>query len=118
MVVVSLDHGSRLLQHINGTGRLAVNLLAEDQHEVALKCASKADDKFTGIGWSTGADGLPLIDGSAGWLSCRVDSQVQGGDHDILLCAVLDSAVPAPLPRPLIYGRRAFGTHSTLAGSQ
>jgi flavin reductase (DIM6/NTAB) family NADH-FMN oxidoreductase RutF len=113
MIVVALDHKSRVLGVINETGQLSINLLADDQRDLADCFATKSDNKFKFVRWRLRGE-LPAIDGNAGWLGCRVAHQVRGGDHDLLLCDVVDTAAPAMARRPLVYGSREFGTHSGL----
>ena len=114
MIVVALNQTSRLLELINGTGRLGINLLAEGQQDVADCFASKSDNKFESVRWRLRGE-LPAIEGSAGWLGCRVAKQLGGGDHDLLLCDVVDTVRPTVARRPLVYGSREYGTHSGLS---
>jgi flavin reductase (DIM6/NTAB) family NADH-FMN oxidoreductase RutF len=109
MILVSLDNNSRLLRHIRSSGRFGLNLLASEQSDLARRFASKADDKFAGIGYDTAA-GAPILPGTSGWVSCEVHDELPGGDHTILLGTVVeaDSAGRAPLT----YYSRSFGTHT------
>lgn len=112
MVLVSLDRGSDLLAVVQSTNQLGVNILASDQHGLALQFARKGANKFTGVGWST-RRGVPRLDGVSGWLACDVADLVPGGDHILALCTVVD-AQTQPTGLPLTYRSRAFGTHTPL----
>ncbi|WP_433505542.1 flavin reductase family protein [Pseudonocardia halophobica] len=111
MVCVALDRGSRLLAAVHETRRVGINLLAEGHDALAMRFASKGDDKFAGTAWTLSA-GLPRLDGNAGWVAGEVLDFVGGGDHVVLFCLV--TAAETADRRPLVYSRRTFGTHSGL----
>jgi flavin reductase (DIM6/NTAB) family NADH-FMN oxidoreductase RutF len=108
MVLVSLDRSSDLLRLVRRSLMFGVNVLHSGQSALASAFARKGEDKFHGIDWTLD-NGVPRLDGSAGWLACRVERLVKGGDHIVVLGRVV--AVrhdPAP---PLTYYQRGFGTH-------
>jgi flavin reductase (DIM6/NTAB) family NADH-FMN oxidoreductase RutF len=113
MVVVALDRGSDLLAKVRLTRRLGVNVLGVSHHVLAVQFAGKGEGKFSGVAWSA-ADGLPRLDDAIGWLACRVEGFLDGGDH-VLLTARVEDALAAPAP-PLTYHRRVFGTHAGFPG--
>jgi flavin reductase (DIM6/NTAB) family NADH-FMN oxidoreductase RutF len=109
MVSVALDRSSQLLSVVRRTRRMGVNLIGFEQHELALTFAQKGDAKFAGVAWEEDG-GVPRLCAAPGWLACRIDRLVSGGDHVLALGIVLAGAV-ADAP-PLIYQQRTFGTHS------
>lgn len=111
MVTVSLGRESVLLTHVQRSGTIGVNILADGQEDIASRFARSRDDKFDGIEWSWDAR-LPRLGDCAGWLTCSVDEAIEGGDHVVLLARV-NSAHTSSAP-PLVYARRRFGTHSAL----
>jgi len=113
LVMFALDRQSRLLDKVEDTGRFGVNVLQFAQAELATTFATKRDDKFAGIEWST-RDGLPYLAGSPGWAVGSVHELVPGGDHIIVIGRIHDIA--SQTAAPLIYGGRTFGTHSHLPG--
>jgi flavin reductase (DIM6/NTAB) family NADH-FMN oxidoreductase RutF len=112
LVTVALDQHSALLARIQQTGRLGINVLGSADDELALRFASGGTDRFAGVGWSL-AQGLPRLDGAAGWAACDLRQVVDGGDHRLLI-ALVGHAESYPVP-PLVYGHRTFGTHSRFA---
>jgi flavin reductase (DIM6/NTAB) family NADH-FMN oxidoreductase RutF len=112
LVTVALDQHSALLARIAKTGRLGVNVLGSADDELALRFARGGTDRFAGVGWSL-AQGLPRLDGAAGWAACELRQAVDGGDHRLLI-ALVGHAESHPVP-PLVYGHRTFGTHSGFA---
>ncbi|HEY2672601.1 MAG TPA: flavin reductase family protein [Rugosimonospora sp.] len=114
MVLVALDQSSNLLDRLRRTRRFGVNILRSNQDALARRFAGRGGDKFRGVPW-TEANGLPRLHDAIGWIACRADAFVEGGDH-ILVPGVVEQAVAVP-GAPLAYHRRTFGTHSESAGS-
>lgn len=112
MILISLDKGSETLELITRSQTFGLNILASDQHGTALAFAKKGGvGKFSGIRWDIDGE-IPRIAGAAGWVACRVDRFVEGGDHVIVLGNVVTAEHDHRAP--LVYHRRAFGTHSAL----
>ncbi|MFE6366041.1 flavin reductase family protein [Streptomyces sp. NPDC057806] len=109
LVTVAFDRGSRVLAQILAERRFGVNLLGSAQADLAVLFASRYVDRFAQVDWHLD-DGLPRLDGAAGWLECDLHEAVEGGDHLLLLGHVV-GASRAELP-PLVYAYRTFGTHS------
>lgn len=79
--------------------RFAVNILSESQREISQRFASDAQNKFDGVGWAPGIEGVPVIEGCSAYLECRKSANYPGGDHTIFLGEVenLHRAAHAPL---------------------
>ncbi|WP_228001531.1 flavin reductase family protein [Nocardia australiensis] len=111
MVLVALDRGSETLAHITSTDMFGLNVLACAQQDTALAFAKKGGTgKFEGIGWDLD-HGLPRLHDAAGWVACRSERFVEGGDHVIMLGAAI--AAEHRDCDPLTYRLRTFGTHSS-----
>jgi flavin reductase (DIM6/NTAB) family NADH-FMN oxidoreductase RutF len=108
MVLVSLDKTSELLGHVRRAQVLGVNVLHAGQAALATAFARKGTDKFSGVGWAL-EHGVPRLDGVMGWLACRVERLVEGGDHVVVFGRVV-AAAGSP-GAPLTYHQRRFGTH-------
>jgi flavin reductase (DIM6/NTAB) family NADH-FMN oxidoreductase RutF len=114
LMLVCLDTGSRTLEAIRRSRRMAVNVLARHQEGLAAAFASKAPEgeKFAGVSHQM-VDGVPVLDGAVAWLTGRLTELVPGGDHIIGLAAV--ERVGAPGGDPLVYfrgGYRALAEHA------
>ena len=70
--------------------------------------ARTLDDKFTGIDWSAGLGGAPLLDGAVAQFQCRNAFRYYGGDHVIFLGAV-EAYWHGP-GEPLLCSRGSFGS--------
>ncbi|WP_367133726.1 MULTISPECIES: flavin reductase family protein [Streptomyces] len=112
MVSAALDRGSGLLARILATGRFGVNVLGAQQEALALRFAHRSAGRFAGVGWEYDR-GLPRLPDAPGWLVCELASVVEGGDHLLLLGAVVHARTATAAP--LVYGHRTFGTHSAFA---
>jgi flavin reductase (DIM6/NTAB) family NADH-FMN oxidoreductase RutF/DNA-binding IclR family transcriptional regulator len=67
----------------------AVNILAEDQVDVSNRFAKSGPNRFDGIAYSKGTDGVPLLEGSVAQLECRREATYPGGDHVVFIGRVL-----------------------------
>lgn len=111
MVLAALDNRSSLLANIRRSGFFGVNILSHGQKDTALSFARKSEDRFAGIPWSFD-QGLPRLEGTAGWIVCKLAEAVPGGDHSILLGHVRQAN--STDIAPMVYSHRQFGTNSEL----
>ncbi|MBS0347811.1 MAG: flavin reductase family protein [Proteobacteria bacterium] len=63
----------------------AINILADDQQDISQRFASRSDDKFAGLPFTEGLDGVPLLPGCVAWFECRQFSRHEGGDHVVFI---------------------------------
>ncbi len=88
--------------------QFGVSILAQGQSPIATRFATKAIDKWDGTPSKPGrATRIPLIEGAAARLECRVHSRADGGDHTILIGEVLTA--DANGDEPLLHFDRSFG---------
>lgn len=82
---------------IEATGSFCANVLAPGQEDLARRFAISGADKFAGVSWTSApATGSPLITGSAAWIDCRIHSQIEAGDHWLVLGEVRELSVHQP----------------------
>lgn len=71
------------------TGRFAVNLLAGDGGDLALRFAGvggvSGEAKFLGANWATDDWGLPILPGAVASFSCAVSEAVNAHSHQVFL---------------------------------
>lgn len=70
-----------------------VNMLGDGQREVSERFASMIENKFDGIDFETGLDGIPVLLGCIANLECRVVNAFDGGDHSIFVGEVEKATV-------------------------
>ena len=73
----------------NAASAYCVNILAQNQHDLAGTFAARGADKFSGVSWHQGATGAPILDGSVGHFDCAAHEMVEAGDHAILIGRVV-----------------------------
>ena len=83
-----------------------VNVLAEDQVDLAERFAQSGGDKFSGLLLRECPIGIPLLSGVAASFACRIAARHPGGDHIILVGEVL--AYEQSERAPLLYARGRY----------
>jgi flavin reductase (DIM6/NTAB) family NADH-FMN oxidoreductase RutF len=106
MLLVCLNQSSSTGGAIHRARRFAVNILREDQVDLASRFATKSPDKFAGVALM--AEGsVPLLEGALAAIECSVREEVSAGTHTVFIAEVTRAtATPGP---PLAYFRGTFG---------
>lgn len=110
LILVCVDRGSNTLPAIRSAGNFTVNILAAGREELALRFASKRDDKFDGVNWELPelSKGGPILrDDAASYLVCKIDQEIEAGDHQIFIGEAVEAGVQQAHP-PLLYHDRGF----------
>lgn len=108
LVQFSVSNTSHSLAVLLEVGRFCVNVLAEDQEHVCRVFASKAEDKFEGMGWRPSANGMPQLSDVLAHIDCDVHATLVAGDHTIVVGEVTDLAVDHD-GGPLVFFRGGYG---------
>jgi flavin reductase (DIM6/NTAB) family NADH-FMN oxidoreductase RutF len=111
LVLVGLEHEAATRAAVAATGAFNVSVLTRTQEFIADRFAGRApaiDAAWRDVPHHLGANGLPLIEGCAAWLECRLVEMHPAGDHDICVGEV--TAATAGSGDPLILWDRAFWT--------
>lgn len=106
VISVCVAKSGRVFPTLTKSTRFAVNILSDQQRDLAMHFASDAENRFTGTKWEAQADGAPMFPNASARLNCIVHDRVDAGDHEILLGKVVyydHSANP-----PLTYCRGVF----------
>lgn len=106
LVLICVDRTVNTHAAIAGAGHFAINILEQRQEHLSRRFASSETDKFTGVAWSLGEHGLPLLEGVLATVECRLANELPGGDHTIFVGEVLGAQVRAGLP--LLYYRGGY----------
>jgi flavin reductase (DIM6/NTAB) family NADH-FMN oxidoreductase RutF len=110
LVLVCVDRSSNTLPAIRHSQAFTVNILAAGREQLALLFASKSDDKFVAVAWEASqfANAGPILSqDAAAHLVCRVQQEIEAGDHWVFIGEVVDAAVQEA-HGPLLYHRRTF----------
>jgi flavin reductase (DIM6/NTAB) family NADH-FMN oxidoreductase RutF len=111
MVLVCIDRASNTYACIKANGTFTASFLGSGQHDVSVRFAQRAEDKFREVPHRLATNGAPVVDGSVGHVECVVVAEYPGGDHQILLARVAAGETGDGFP--LVFFR---GGYSTLAG--
>jgi len=81
---------------VEASGAFALHLLGEDQLEWVWRFglqSGRSADKFADLDVETAATGSPLLKNAVGWLDCRVEERLDGGDRTVYLAEVVQTQV-------------------------
>jgi len=112
LVLWSLRIGAPSRPAFEEASHFAVNILAENQAELANRFATPHPDKFAGVARAEGMGGTVLLDGCVAHLECSRELSHPGGDHLILIGQV--RRFVAWERAPLIFCKGAFRSAGSL----
>lgn len=119
LVLWSIDKGAFSLETFRNAEYFAVNVLSREQVDISNRFASRGEDKFSGIEYSAGAGGAPLLADYAAQFECRSWQVYEGGDHLILVGEVVDYRY-RDIHQPLVFSRGSYAvsvSHPAMAKS-
>jgi len=106
LLLVCVAHDADFHGVITNAAQFGLSILAEDQELVSRRFAADVNDRFAGIGWTTHATGVPLIEGAVAHVVCATREPHDAGDHTVFFGEVLDGEV---FPRePLLHHRGGY----------
>lgn len=118
LVLACIDRRSGSLPVVERAGAFALNMLAEDQAELARRFATRGGvDKFAGGAWRAACTGAPVLDSALAWLDCKLVACYPGGDHTILIGRAVASFVNTLSLAPLMYFGGCYHQLGALAGT-
>jgi len=86
LVSWGLRISSKSLETFQKAGAFAINILAEDQKDLSARFASSSiPDKFEGVAWRPGLQGLPVIEDCVATFECTKFAEHDAGDHVLFL---------------------------------
>ncbi|MEV4133483.1 flavin reductase family protein [Dactylosporangium sp. NPDC049742] len=94
---------------VRGAGLVGVHVLTAGQEPVARTFAARGVDRYAtyataGGTWTSGPDGVPLLDGVLAVLICEVVNHVEAGDHVIVVASPVHAAHHSDATAtPLVY---------------
>jgi len=92
LILVCIDREAASHDKLIAVETFTVNVLAEDQADVARRFAKEpAETRFGQVAWHRASQGSPVLDGAAAWLECVSSGVMPGGDHSIVLGRVIAS---------------------------
>jgi flavin reductase (DIM6/NTAB) family NADH-FMN oxidoreductase RutF len=111
LVLWSLAQAAASLPVFRAGSHYAINVLANDQKLLAERFALRGADRWSGVSFTDGVGGAPLLAGAAATFECFNRSRYEEGDHVIFVgeverCAWRKGASPL-----LFHGGRYYTEH-------
>jgi flavin reductase (DIM6/NTAB) family NADH-FMN oxidoreductase RutF len=92
LVCLANQHFTREL--IEASGTFGLHLLGEERLDWVWRfgtATGREIDKFDGLPTRQGAGSVPLLEGAAAWLACRVEDRWNIGDRTAYIAEVIDA---------------------------
>jgi flavin reductase (DIM6/NTAB) family NADH-FMN oxidoreductase RutF len=111
LVLWSLSRAAGSLMALSSGSHYAINILAADQKALAERFASMEKDRWSGVEFTQGAGGAPLLVGAVASFECFNRSRYDEGDHVIFVgevehCSHREGASPL-----LFHGGKFYTEH-------
>lgn len=108
LILACLRHESETLGAIRQSEKLAINLLAAGQGDLAKRFGRRTEaGTWEGVGHRL-ADGVPVLDDTLATLECAVHDLADGGDHVIVIGRVVALEHVGDHADPLLFYRGAL----------
>ncbi|HEY3257471.1 MAG TPA: flavin reductase family protein [Gemmatimonadaceae bacterium] len=106
LILCCVDRSASMYDSLASATGFIVNILSERQEPLARRFSGPDPNRFDGIGYSRGLNGITILDDVLGYLECRRVATHHGGDHSIYVGEV--EAANASEGRPLLYYRGGY----------
>lgn len=85
LILWSLSLKAPSLTAFRSHSSFAINILCDQSKDLALNFSRPSEDKFAGVNWRTGLNGIPVLAQASAVLECETVDRFAGGDHEIYL---------------------------------
>jgi flavin reductase (DIM6/NTAB) family NADH-FMN oxidoreductase RutF len=106
LILVCIDRQTSILSSFKPGTRFGVNVLQEEQKELSSWFSRSGHDRFSGIAWSAGETGAPLLQGMLATIECEVTQMIEAGDHVVVIGAALHATWREG--QPLVYFNSSY----------
>jgi flavin reductase (DIM6/NTAB) family NADH-FMN oxidoreductase RutF len=106
LVLICIEHNASIYDSISRATSYTVNILSEGQEALARRFAASRSDRFEGLGFARGGNGIAIFDDVLGYVQCKVIARHTAGDHDVIVGEVEEGM--AEEGRPLMYYRGGY----------
>ena len=111
LVLWSLSKMAGSMAAFSTGSHYAINILAADQKDLAQRFATRREDRWSGVEFTEGTAGAPLLSGAAASFECFNRSQYQEGDHTIFVGEVERCERREGISPLLYHGGKFFTEH-------
>ncbi|MGV2903052.1 flavin reductase family protein [Microbacterium sp. AGC62] len=113
LVAISAARTSKTWPLLREVPELGMSVLAAHHEPLSRSLSAREGDRFGGHDWQRTEDGAVLISDAALWLTCRLHSTFDGGDHEIALYEIADITLFDDV-EPLVFHQSRY---RSIAGS-
>jgi flavin reductase (DIM6/NTAB) family NADH-FMN oxidoreductase RutF len=106
LVLMCIDKTAAIHEMLISAKVFTVNVLAAHQEELARRFATTDPDKYAGVGYTAGREGVPILDEVLAVAECVRTQSYFGGDHTIVIGEVCSAHVSEG--KPLLYYRGGY----------
>lgn len=115
LVAVCPARTSTTWPRLRGARHFGINILAADQRELCGRFARSGGDKFSGLDWTAGPNGSPMLAGVLGFVECVLQAEHEVGDHSVVIGRVIDLELSSAPRAPLLFFRGTYGSFGDLS---
>jgi flavin reductase (DIM6/NTAB) family NADH-FMN oxidoreductase RutF len=107
LVLICIRNESSATNLFRKSMKYCVNILAENQRPIAETFSLAGEGgRFQNLDFRFGKSGSPIINGTIGFIDCRIVNIVPAGDHTVFIGEAVD--VYAEEKKPLLYVNRRY----------
>jgi flavin reductase (DIM6/NTAB) family NADH-FMN oxidoreductase RutF len=106
LIVVCIDQAASMYDVLTAAEYFAVNILASTQESIARRFADTGAQRFEGIGYHRGENGVPILNDVLAYIECKRMSSTVAGDHTVIIAETVATSLRDA--RPLLYYRGGF----------
>jgi len=103
-----IDEQANLFDVFVSARHFAVHILRADQSALSNTFASKGVDRFSGVDWCAGIEGIPVIRDCAASMECALEAVHPAGDHKIIVGAVKNMTIKDEVQESLAYHQGCY----------
>ena len=90
LVLFSIANKARSLSAFLEAPGFCVNVLRKEQRALSARFSRQSQDKWTGVAYTAGRFGAPILPQTMAAFDCLHHAQYEGGDHRIIVGRVVD----------------------------
>jgi flavin reductase (DIM6/NTAB) family NADH-FMN oxidoreductase RutF len=105
-------HSTRSMRRAAAAIGQKANILGHHQFDLSVRFTERLKNRFEDLAVAFSSDRLPLLQGAAGQLCCRVAAIHKACDHDVVLGEVFSGEEAAC--SPLVFHRGAYGSFHSI----
>ena len=106
LVLFCIDRAASMYSSLADAPGFIINILSEKQEALARRFSGLDPNRFDGIGYTRGLNGIVILDDVLGYIECKRVAAHLGGDHCIYIGEV--EVATATDARPLLYYRGGY----------